>query len=167
MIFKTFEDLFQLGMARNVCIKHTSCDRLIKLNLGGGNKQIAGTTNLDLPGWDAECMPIPLQDESVGEIFAFHFFEHLNNTTAVLKECQRVLSTGGLINIVVPYYKSQMAYHDLTHKHFFTESTFSNLFDNSYYSSSEKKGWKLEIEFCMIVGVVERNLCLIVQLRKL
>jgi len=166
VIFNTFEDLFQLGMDRNICISHTLCETLGKLNLGGGNKQIQGAVNLDLPDWDAETMPIPFSDGSIGEIFAFHFLEHIQNTVGVLRECQRVLAVGGLLNVVVPYYKSQMAYHDLSHKRFFTECTFKNLFDQQFYSSSDKQGWSLEAEFCLIVGIVERNLCLMVQLRR-
>ena len=48
--------------------------------------------------------PIPLPDNSVGEIYTSHTLEHVPwfNTIAALKEALRVLRPGGLIEIWVP-----------------------------------------------------------------
>ena len=94
----------------------------------------------------------------------------MKNPFAVLLEFQRVLMPLGIVNIVVPYYTSQMQAHDLTHKHVFCEDTWKNLFAQPYYvrysdgEESEPLEWKFNIGTNVIIGVVERNLALLTQL---
>lgn len=135
------------------------------LNLGAGNKHIEGATPLDYPEWDADNNALPYVDESVDGIHAYHFLEHVEDPVWVLLECQRVLKVGGILNICVPYYTSQMAAHDLDHKHMFCEETWRVLFDNPYYDKN-KVEWKLEVRTNVIIGIVERNLALITQMEK-
>ncbi len=47
---------------------------------------------------------IPFKNNSVQNIFSSHFLEHLTEKQAIglLKECERVLKSGGIIRIVVP-----------------------------------------------------------------
>lgn len=157
-------ELFRLGMDRSIPLPFAAPEGP-KLNLGAGNKMIPGAVPLDLPEWDADKDAIPHPDNSVGEIFAFHFLEHCARPVDVLLECQRVLKPGGVMNIVVPYYTSQMAAHDLDHKHQFCEETWRVLFGNPYYDKNRVE-WKFQVGINIIVGVVERNLCLLTQLRK-
>jgi SAM-dependent methyltransferase len=159
--------LFELGMDRVVPYPEEwealgRHDYTI-LNLGAGNKHIVGTVALDLPEWNAETLPIPYEDETVDAILAFHFLEHIQNVTFVLRECQRVLRPGGTLNIVVPYGMSDCALQDLDHKHRFTEDTWKNTFANPYY---DKGDWHWRIGFNMIMGLVHRNLVLVTQLIK-
>jgi hypothetical protein len=52
-------------------------------------------------------------------------------------ELHRVLRKGGVLRIIVPYAKSDWAFQDPTHKHFFTEVTmnyFSEGFAYSFYT---------------------------------
>ena len=159
-----FQDFFKIAMNRNVPYIYDNMSNVC-LNLGAGNKIIRGIIPLDYPDWDADKEPIPYKDESVGIIYAFHFLEHCQNPVKILQECQRVMITGGILNICTPYYTSQMQAHDLDHKHFFCEDTYRILFNNPYYDKN-RIDWKFEIGFNLICGIVERNLCLLTQLIK-
>ncbi len=158
-------DLFAMGMMRQVDDIISDVDSGIVLNLGPGMKKIYGSVDLEYPEWNADYNDIPFEDESVSQIHAYHFLEHVNDIIYVMQECQRVLKTGGHMNIVVPYYKSQIAYHDFDHKNFFTEVTFEQMFTTDYYLKN-KIGWKFDIGFNLICGIVERNMCLMTQLIK-
>ena len=70
------------------------------------------------------------------------------------------------MNIVVPYYTSQMMAHDLIHKQAFCEETWRNTFENEYYKLADapEEGWKLKARLNIIIGIYERNLCLMTQL---
>jgi SAM-dependent methyltransferase len=135
------------------------------LNVGAGSKMILGAGVLDLPGWDAERDPIPFGDESIANIYAIHFLEHISNPVDMLREFQRVLEPGGHLNIGLPYYTSQSAHSDLDHRSFWAEETWKHTFDNKYY---QKHGfeWRFQIGTNLIMGVVERNLMLVTQLIK-
>ena len=159
-----FNNLFKVAMDRELPKLDSSWGGAV-LNLGAGNKEIQGAFPLDYPGWDADKDDIPWGDGRVDMIFAFHFLEHCKYPVKVLQECQRVLKSGGIMNICVPYYKSQMQAHDLDHKHVFTEDTWKILFNTPYYDKN-KIDWEFNIGFNLICGIVERNLCLLTQLIK-
>lgn len=159
----TIIDLFNLGMMRDYSDILPDKTGVI-LNLGPGNKHIDGAIELEYPSWDAECDEIPFDNNSVDQIHAYHFLEHIRNVPFLLNECNRVLKTGGHINIVVPYYKSSMQFQDLDHKTHYTENTWKVLFDTTYYSKGKVIGF--DVHFNMIMGDSEKNLCLITQLVK-
>lgn len=83
----------------------------LKLHLGCGNTYLEGWCNVDLarPGrkldlrWDLR-RGLPFPDATVGAVFSEHLFEHipLPGSLALLKECRRVMSSGGVIRIGVP-----------------------------------------------------------------
>lgn len=105
-------------------------ENIEKINLGGGNKRINGFKNLDilpLPNVDIVCdlnQGIPLPDNSVSEVYAGHFLEHINDTLKIIEEIYRVCSPGAKVEIKSPYFKSIGAFKDPTHVSFFTENTF-------------------------------------------
>ena len=134
------------------------------LNIGHGHKMIYGATHLDLPEWDADKRePLPFDDGELSAIYALHFMEHLDDPIWMLRECQRVLRSGGHLNIGVPYYNAQAYIQDLDHKHPFCEETWRNLFSNPYYAKGHD-GWAFDIGANYIIGIVERNLLLVTQL---
>lgn len=84
----------------------------MKLNIGSGPKRIKGYTNVDALEWEGSTdvihdltrFPYPFQDESVEEILAIEFLEHIHfrKTHDVLRECWRILNPNGKIHIQVP-----------------------------------------------------------------
>jgi len=159
----TIHDIFRMGMDRT--IPKALPDRIgTVLNLGAGTeiKNIPGIP-IGLPDYDADEDILPFGDNSIAQIHAYHFFEHLSNPIFCLSECQRVLMYEGHINIVVPYYSSSMAAQDLNHHSVFCEDTWKTIFQNPYYGV---KKWQFEIQLNIIIGIVERNLCLMTQLIK-
>jgi predicted SAM-dependent methyltransferase len=98
----------------------------LRLNMASGHHPKPGWVNIDLFAPTADLRldlrePLPFPDNSVGYIYAEHFFEHLNyaelsdsagwegegpgrpsEAMAFLRECRRVLAPGGILDIVVP-----------------------------------------------------------------
>ena len=80
----------------------------IKLNLGSGKKLKQGYINIDILDCgqeiirDLENQCIPLNSDSVDEIDADNFLEHVHNLWFVLDECWRVLKKDGTLNVIVP-----------------------------------------------------------------
>lgn len=99
-------------------------------------------------------------------IHAYHFLEHLHDPRRMLREMQRCLMPGGVINICVPHYWGSMAHHDLDHKHNFAVDTWSNTFSAPWYDK-DREGWQLRIHFNMLMGVTERNVAILTQLVKI
>lgn len=78
------------------------------LHLGCGKRLLPGFINVDAePGADMQLdltQPLPWPDYSVDGIYSEHFIEHLTQAQgiALLRECRRVLKTGGVIRIATP-----------------------------------------------------------------
>lgn len=134
----------------------------------GKRKKIPTDHKLGLPGWDARADPIPFDDNSIGEIHAYQFMEHLSGNTALalLREIERVLVPGGVFNMVTPYPGHGHFTQALDHKSMWTEETWNWLFGNQYYDDHEGDGWRLRVHTCFLFGVVYRNLDLFTQLVK-
>jgi hypothetical protein len=84
-------------------------DELLRLDVGGGRNPEPGYTVLDIEAKDGVDIVAPawatgLGDESVAEIRARHFFEHLtlNEARRTLREWRRILVVGGTATITVP-----------------------------------------------------------------
>jgi hypothetical protein len=150
-----------------------------KVQLGAGRKHLLDYDNLDYPDWDAHAPEesprwlIPRDDNSVTTIAIQFTLDHLYPwaVARTLQECQRVLQVGGVINIVVPHYSSQLAAECLFHHSRFGIDTWRNLFSERQYShqaddNRHNKPWALAINVNFIYGVTERNLCLFTQLVK-
>jgi hypothetical protein len=98
-------------------------------------------------------------------LHCYHFLEHLTGADAIsfLREAERVMVPNkSVLNFAIPFYNSSGMAQDLTHRSFWCETTFDNLFKNKWYSPAGE--WKLDVHAIMIMGVVERNLALIGQL---
>ena len=60
----------------------------------------------------------PWDDNSIEEIHASHFLEHLTQTERAhfMNEAYRVLQPGGKVTVITPHWASNRAYGDITHK---------------------------------------------------
>ncbi len=161
----SLQTLFQMGMKRE--LDEALAPEGYIIELGPGENPVPGAHGLEFPGWDGMKHNLPYQDESVDGVYAFHFMEHLTGERAIemLREIQRVLVPGGIATIVVPHRSAMLAYQDLDHKSFWCEETMRNLFQNPYY---KKHGaWRFKIRLNVMMGIVERNMGLFIQLERI
>ena len=127
----------------------------VKINLGCGQKYLDGYINCDLlptvkadKHFDLDTFPYPFESGVADEIFMDNVLEHLESIPKVMGELHRILRTVGRLRIIVPYAKSDWAFQDPTHKHFFTEVTmnyFSEGFDYSFYTPYRFKVVRAEL----------------------
>ena len=128
----------------------------LKLDLGCGQNPREGFEGVDLYGDKAKHkvnlfkFPWPFKDNSVDEISASHFLEHiparevehrdlsgLSGTKstedeligkdmlfAFMDECHRIMKVDGWMHVVVPSGRSNRAFWDPTHRRFFMQETF-------------------------------------------
>lgn len=102
------------------------------LELGCGNrkrvKEAIGIDQLDYDGVDivGDVMSVLNQfpNGSVDSVYSFHFFEHISDLAALLKELIRVLKENGQLEVVVPHFSSPYYHSDVTHRTFFGLYTF-------------------------------------------
>jgi predicted SAM-dependent methyltransferase len=100
--------------------------RPLRLNLACGTRRKEGWVNVDLGEPEADLRldlrePLPFRDGTVASIYSEHFFEHLSypslhdgtawrleppgdpsEALSFLRECHRVLMSGGVLDLVVP-----------------------------------------------------------------
>lgn len=102
------------------------------LDLGCGNKKRPGTVGVDfntrLDGdicHDLNIFPYPFDEGSIDKIYIDNCLEHLDNPLKVMEELHRILKVGGEVKVIVPYFRSPSAFHDPTHKTFYTVESFS------------------------------------------
>ena len=161
---QTVQDLFRLGMKRE--LPELLTFNGVAFDIGASGKAVApGAIPIGLPDWQFPRDCIPAETGTVATIHAYHFLEHLTGTDAIafLREAERVTIPGAsVLNFCIPYFNSNQQAQDLTHKSFWCEDTFKNLFDNQWYDHAGE--WKLKVHTIMIIGIVERNLSLIGQL---
>jgi predicted SAM-dependent methyltransferase len=158
------QEWFRIGMKRDIPLLIEP--GTVQLTVGGSE---VTDDRLYRPFWDAMTQGLPpYESEYVDTIWCNHFLEHLPGARAVemLREFERVLRPRGTANIVTPYYSSQMQAQDLDHESVWCERTWATLFENQYYADY-RRGWKLKVQACFIIGIVERNLALFTQLVKL
>jgi len=81
----------------------------LRLHLGCGNRRIEGSLNIDWRKTNATDMvcdikKLPFQNNSIEKIESYHVIEHLSrhDVLKALKEWNRVLQSGGTLNIECP-----------------------------------------------------------------
>ena len=94
---------------------------LSRLHLTCGNNILEGWVNVDYSNkrnvvvWDLTDIPLPVADCSINYIFLEHFIEHINvsDAEALLKDCCRVLTRGGVIRISTPNLRKLISEYEL------------------------------------------------------
>jgi predicted SAM-dependent methyltransferase len=147
----------------------TVADRL-KLNIGCGAYYKDGWVNIDASSKVksdllAEVPPLPYPDNSVDEIYAGHFLEHLwpVDADAFLVECLRVLKPFSRIGVVVPdmgvlfreYVKGNPEFQMETLSHVFIYSTYQESLHRWCYEESTLAD-RLRKNGLHVVGPIDR-----------
>lgn len=127
------------------------------LDLGCGRKKYAGAVGIDVnPGtdadivWDLNVFPYPLDDNEFDLVICDNIIEHLDDPVKVMEELYRIVKPEGLIRIIVPYFSSPESFADITHKRFFSLTSF-DVFNpddgRSFYSSARFRVVRRMINF--------------------
>lgn len=102
------------------------------LDFGCGNRKRADAIGIDKNPdsqadivHDLNAFPYPFDGSVFDEIYADNILEHLDDVVRVMEELHRICRPGGLVKIIVPYFRSHWAFVDPTHRHFFTVESFS------------------------------------------
>ncbi len=102
-----------------------------KVNVGCGPYKMAGAINIDMNDVNSPEIVrdvrkgLPFDNDSVDEMYASHFLEHLNHIEMLdfLEESYRVLKAGACLNVVVPLLEP----YTIDHVQVFAEWTFDPL----------------------------------------
>jgi len=123
-------------------LMNLDADRKVRLELGCGRQK----KHVDAIGIDAidyPCVDIvgdifdvlqKISDETIHEIYSYHFFEHVENLSKLVNELERVLVKKGKLMVVVPHFSSPYYYSDYTHKNQFGLYSFSYFASDSIFS---------------------------------
>ena len=122
----------------------------MRLNLGSGQRKLAGYVNVDRsPACapdrivDLEDLPWPFADSSCDEIMMSHVLEHLGETTSaylgILRELYRVCRDGAEVHIVVPHPRHDTFLIDPTHVRAIMPDSM-NLLSKAYNLACRDKG---------------------------
>jgi ubiquinone/menaquinone biosynthesis C-methylase UbiE len=117
-------------------------DKKIKLELGCGSKKkhddAIGIDALDYPCVDivGDIFDVlqKIPDETIHEIYSYHFFEHVENLSLLMKELERVIIHKGKLKVVVPHFSNPYYYSDYTHKNPFGLYSFSYFTRDSIFT---------------------------------
>ena len=143
------------------------------LDLGCGNKKRPGAIGVDCYNrtaadviHDLNVFPYPFQDATFDEIYLDNTLEHLDDVLKVMEEVHRISKPGGLVKVIVPYFRSRWAFVDPTHRHFFTVDSFAyfdpdHIIGKTYpYSLARFKQDKIifneNIPVCAAMGLIKK-----------
>jgi SAM-dependent methyltransferase len=121
-----------------------SSEEKIILEFGAGNSKKSNRINidiLDLPETDIVSnlengLPF-FPNDSIDEIHAISFLEHIANLEFLMEEIYRILKPNGTFFTFVPHFSNPYFYSDPTHKRFFGLYTFS-YFSKSHFPYRRK-----------------------------
>jgi len=131
-----------------------------KCNLGCGPDVRDGWVNVDRAGFPALTVranlahaPYPFKDSSFDHVEARHLLEHLPDVVSAVEEIHRICKANATVYIEVPYWNSDDAHADPTHRHFFSEHSFDYFSEGrkwssfNYYSKARFRVEKIDYKF--------------------
>ncbi len=101
---------------------------------------------------------IPIQDESVHLIIMTDVLEHIQNHTLTMKECHRILKTGGYVLITVPAYPCLFSSWDRWNKHFrrYTKKQLQELAKDSQLIIKKLTHWNIPgLPFALLRKIID------------
>lgn len=128
--------------------------KITRLDLGCGFKKQPGYYGIDsfhqegvdkVMDLDNPKLHLPFEDDSISEIRAYHFLEHIDNLFPLMNECYRILQFNGHLDIVVPL-GYVAAFGDPDHKRAFSETSFHHFTSSApgnYINPKIKGMWKI------------------------
>lgn len=123
-------------------------DDWVKINLGCNKNALRGWINVDIHEFSGVDIvsnleePWPWDDSSVDYIRAYDILEHLHNPVHSMNEAWRVLSHGGILEVLVPSTDGRGAFQDPTHVSFWNQNSFL------YYSQKQKGSFYPHLIMC-------------------
>lgn len=147
----------------------------IKVDIGCGTNKKKGyigidkykTTGADIVV-DVEHSNLPFKDNTVDNIRAYDFLEHIGNTEKVMSEIYRVLKPNACVNIEVPFFRFPICHQPL-HKRYFSWTSFHYWMPDDFPTNRMmlKGGPKFKLirqEFVFRKGDMNRFVCKIMKL---
>lgn len=113
-------------------IENLNKDKINILELGcGPSRKFKNSITIDIVDLEAVDVIVDIEkglefipDNTIDEIYSYHFLEHIENFEFLMKEIYRVLKKGGRKIGTVPHFSNPHFYSDYTHKSFFGLYTF-------------------------------------------
>lgn len=137
-------------------------DNKVRLDLACGSNKQKGYIGVDITKentqadieWDLlKKYPWPWEDNSVDEVFASHFLEHIPKGDSFqapiyqfMDEIYRILKPGGIARFISPYYTSVRAVQDPTHHQFISEPMF-NYFSKKWREINKLTHYPVKCDF--------------------
>jgi acetyltransferase-like isoleucine patch superfamily enzyme len=110
--------------------EQTPPGNLVRIDLGCGARKAPGFIGVDIfpaPGVDIVAdlsTAFPFEDNSVDELRAYDFIEHLPDRLRTMNEIWRVCKDGALVDLFVPSTDGRGAFQDPTHVSFWNVNSF-------------------------------------------
>lgn len=121
------------------------------LNLGCGQRPMAGAVNVDLSPLcgpdlvhDLRQFPWPLEAGAFSEVRCQDILEHLPDTIRTMEEIHRVCRAGAAVTITAPHFSCANAFTDPTHCHFFGAHSFDYFTASSAFPHYSKTRFSIE-----------------------
>ena len=107
---------------------------------------ILRSANVDVQG---DATRLPLATSSVDELYSRHTLEHIPDIVQTLRECYRVCSDGGSVELIMPHFTSYEYYNDLSHIRPFAARTF-DYYDRHKMSTSRHPEYAPDIDLELV-----------------
>lgn len=87
----------------------------------------------------AEALSFEFPENTFDEVHLIHVWEHCKDLMKVMEQIWAVMKPGGKLVVVCPYYASENAFADPTHRHFINRNTFGFLSYPIYEDNAKRQ----------------------------